>query len=83
MAFPREEGGGPRACSPIHAVGCRHHPVSPDEGPSAGVMPAATGVILEGDLGKEESETWGGLTAWSQGDKTPMGFTGCPREGLT
>lgn len=42
----------PRTHSPIHAMGCCHHPVSLDEGPSAGVMPVATGVVLEGDLGR-------------------------------
>lgn len=44
-------GRGPRARSPVHAVGRRHHPLLLDQGPSAGVVPAATVVILQGDLG--------------------------------
>lgn len=43
--------------SPIHTMGRRQHPVSLDEGPAAGVMPPAAGVILQGDLGG--TETWG------------------------
>lgn len=68
----------PRTHSPIHAMGCCHHPVSLDEGPSAGVMPVATGVVLEGDLGRggEDAKHGRGLTVWSWWVKTPMGFTG-------
>jgi len=47
--FRRQRGS--HALSPVYAVGCCQHPVPLDEGPSAGVVPAASGVILEGDLG--------------------------------
>jgi len=57
-------------------MGRRHHPVLFDEGPSAGVMPAATGGILEGDLRRGGRETLGGVTAWSRGGESPTGFTG-------
>lgn len=60
MVFFRS-GRGPRARSPVHAVSCCHHPVPLDQGPSAGVVPAAAVVILQGDLGGDtvRGEAWG------------------------
>lgn len=62
----------PRTHSPIHAMGCCHHPVSLDEGPSAGVMPVATGVVLEGDLGRGgRTRNTGGVSPYGPGGLRP------------
>lgn len=73
----RKEGAAP--CSLVHAVGGGHHPVPLDEGASAGVVPAAAGVILEGDLGRGRGRGRG-LSAQGPGARRAPGSPVGPRQ---